>query len=327
MNQLFLPALKGFGAAGVALALAVPVTALAQGYPDRPVKVIVGFAPGGSSDTVARLVGQKLAPLLGQPVVVENKPGAGGVLGADLVAKAPGDGYSLLLAVSGHATAAAMMKKLPFEPVKDFAWITMLTTYPFVFATSPQAPFKSLPELIARAKAQAGKLTYSSVGVGSAHHLVGEWFNAETGANLLHVPFRGGAATLVEVIAGRVDIMVETATLALPHIQGGKLRALAVTSRHPVEVLPGVPTVNQIVPGFEYQSWLGVAAPAATPAAVVERLNREIRRVLDQPDVRQRLAELGGGAAPTSPETMRAEVESQIARWQRLVESRGIEKQ
>lgn len=327
MNQLFLPALKGFGAAGVALAFAVPLTALAQSYPERPVKVIVGFAPGGSSDTIARLVGQKLAPLLGQPVVVENKPGAGGVLGADLVAKAPGDGYSLLLAVSGHATAAAMMKKLPFEPVKDFAWITMLTTYPFVFATSPQAPFKSLPELIARAKAQAGKLTYSSVGVGSAHHLLGEWFNAETGANLLHVPFRGGASTLVEVLAGRVDIMVETATLALPHIQGGKLRALAVTSRQPVEVLPGVATVNQIVPGFEYQSWLGVAAPAATPAAVVERLNRDIRRVLDQPDVRQRLAELGGGAAPTSPETMRAEVESQIARWQRLVESRGIEKQ
>lgn len=327
MNELFLPALKGFGAAGVALALAVPVIAPAQSYPDRPVKVIVGFAPGGSSDTVARLVGQKLASLLGQPVVVENKPGAGGVLGADLVAKAPGDGYSLLLAVSGHATAAAMMKKLPFEPVKDFAWITMLTTYPFVFATSPQAPFKSLPELIARAKAQAGKLTYSSVGVGSAHHLVGEWFNAETGANLLHVPFRGGASTLVEVLAGRVDIMIETATLALPYIQGGKLRALAVTSRQPVEVLPGVPTVNQIVPGFEYQSWLGVAAPAATPAAVIERLNRDIRRVLDQSDVRQRLAELGGGAAPTSPETMRAEVESQIARWQRLVESRGIEKQ
>ena len=327
MNQLLRPALNGFGAAGVVLALAVPLTTLAQSYPDRPVKVIVGFAPGGSSDTVARLVGQKLAPLLGQPVVVENKPGAGGVLGADLVAKAPGDGYSLLLAVSGHATAAAMMKKLPFEPVKDFAWITMLTTYPFVFATRPQAPFKSLPDLIARAKTQAGKFTYSSVGVGSAHHLVGEWFNAETGANLLHVPFRGGASTLVEVLAGRVDIMVETATLALPHIQGGKLRALAVTSRQPVEVLPGVPTVNQIVPGFEYQSWLGVAAPAATPAAVVERLNRDIRRVLDQPDVRQRLAELGGGAAPTSPETMRAEVESQIARWQRLVESRGIEKQ
>jgi len=308
--------------------VAVPaVTQAQQVYPDRPVKIIVGFAPGGSSDTVARLLAQKLTPMLGQPVVVENKPGAGGVLGADLVAKAPGDGYALLLAVSGHATAAAMMKKLPFEPVKDFAWITTLTTYPFVFATVPQAPFKSLPELIARAKAQPGKLSYSSVGVGSAHHLVGEWFNAETGADLLHVPFRGGTSTLVEVLAGRIDIMVETVTLALPHIQGGKLRALAVTSHQPVDFLPGIPPANQTVPGFEFQSWLGVAAPAATPAAVVTRLNREIHRVLEQPDMRQRLADLGGAAAPISPEAMRTQVETEIARWQKLVESRGIEKQ
>lgn len=326
MNQRLLKALKWLGAA-VALALVAPVSALAQGYPDRPVKIIVGFAPGGSSDTVARLLAQRLTPMLGQPVVVENKPGAGGVLGADLVAKAPGDGYALLLAVSGHATAAAMMKKLPFEPVKDFAWITTLTTYPFVFATVPQAPFKSLPDLIARAKAQPGKLSYSSVGVGSAHHLVGEWFNAETGADLLHVPFRGGTATLIEVLAGRIDIMVETVTLALPHIQGGKLRALAVTSHQPVDFLPGVATVNQVVPGFEFQSWLGVAAPAATPAAVVERLNRDIHRVLEQPDMRQRLAELGGAAAPISPETMRAQVEAEVVRWRRLVESRGIERQ
>ena len=326
MNQRLLNALKWLGAA-VALALVAPAGTLAQGYPDRPVKIIVGFAPGGSSDTVARLLAQRLTPLLGQPVVVENKPGAGGVLGAEIVAKAPADGHALLLAVSGHSTAAAMMKKLPFEPVKDFAWITTLTTYPFVFATVPHALFKSLPELIARAKAQPGKLSYSSVGVGSAHHLVGEWFNAETGADLLHVPFRGGTSTLIEVLAGRIDIMVETVTLALPHIQGGKLRALAVTSHQPVDFLPGVPSANQTVPGFEFQSWLGVAAPPATPAAVVERLNRDIHRVLEQPDMRQRLAELGGKAAPISPEAMRAQVETEVTRWQRLVESRGIERQ
>ena len=326
MNQRLLKALQWRGAV-VALALAVPACALAQGYPDRPVKIIVGFAPGGSSDTVARLLAQRLSPLLGQPVVVDNKPGAGGVLGADFVAKAPGDGYALLLAVSGHATAAAMVKKLPFEPVKDFAWVTTLTTYPMVFATAPQAPIKSLPDLIARAKAQPGKLSYSSVGVGSGHHLVGEWFNAETGADLLHVPFRGGTSPLIDVLAGRVDIMIETITLALPLIQGGKLRALAVTSHQPVDFLPGVPTANQTVPGFEFQSWLGIAAPPATPAAVVERLNRDIHRVLDLPDMRQRLADLGGGAAPTSPEAMRAQVETEVARWRRLVESRGIERQ
>jgi len=327
MNPLLITALKWSGATGVVLALTGPTSVLAQSYPDRPVKIIVGFAPGGSSDIVARLLAQKLAPLLGQPIVVENKPGAGGVLGADIVAKAPADGYALLLAVSGHATAAAMMKKLPFEPVKDFAWVTTLTTYPFVFAAVPQAPFKTLPELIARSKTQPGKLSYSSVGVGSAHHLVGEWFNAETGADLLHVPFRGGTSTLVEVLGGRIDIMVETVTLALPHIQAGKLRALAVTSHQPVDFLPGVPSANQTVPGFEFQSWLGVAAPAATPAAVVGRLNREIHRVLEQADMRQRLAELGGAAAPVAPETMRAQVETEVARWQRLVESRGIERQ
>ncbi|HEV2007284.1 MAG TPA: tripartite tricarboxylate transporter substrate-binding protein, partial [Burkholderiales bacterium] len=155
---------------GVGLAFATSVTALAQTYPDRPVKIVVGFAPGGSSDIVARLVAQKLSPLLGQPVVVDNKPGAGGMLGADVVAKSPGDGYTLLLAVSGHATGAAIMKKLPFEPVNDFAWITMLTTYPFVIATRAQSPIQTLPDLIAAAKAQPGRLTYSSAGVGTAHH-------------------------------------------------------------------------------------------------------------------------------------------------------------
>src|SRR5688500_15076825 len=165
--------------------------AFAQTYPDRPVRLIVGFPPGGSSDTVARVVAQSLAPLLGQPVVVENKPGAGGVIGSDLVAKAAPDGYTLLLATAGHSTAAAMMAKLPFDAVRDFAWITTVTTYPFVIATAADSPIKSLPDMVARAKAAPGKLSYSSAGVGTSHHLLGEWLAAEAGIEMLHVPFHG----------------------------------------------------------------------------------------------------------------------------------------
>ena len=311
----------------VCLALAIPATAFAQTYPERGLRIIVGFAPGGSSDIVARLVAQKLAPLIGQQVVVENKPGAGGMSGADFVAKAPADGYTLLLAVSGHATGAAIMKSLPFDPVKDFAWVTMLTTYPFIIATRAQGTIRTLPELIAQAKAQPGRLSYASAGVGTAHHLLGEWFNAAAGIDMIHVPFRGGSSPLIEALGGRIDVMFETATLALPNVQSGKLVALAVSARQPVDFLPGVPTISQFAPGVDYQSWLGIAAPAATPPAIIERLNRELHKVLEQPDVRQRLAALGGAAAPTSPAAMRAEVEGQIVRWQRLVDARGIEKQ
>lgn len=301
--------------------------AFAQDYPNRPLRLIVGFAPGGSGDIVARVVAQHLAPLLGQPVVVENKPGAGGMIGADLVAKAPPDGHTLLLPPSGHATGAAIMKKLPFEPVKDFAWITTITTYPFIIATRTESQLKSLSDVIARAKAEPGKITYSSVGVGSAGHLLGEWLSAEGRIQLLHVPFKGGTTPLTEVQAGRVDLMFDTITLTLPHVKAGRLHAVAVTSREPVEYLPNVPVAAQILPGYVFQSWLGIAAPAATPVAIVERLNRELHRVLGQPEMQKRLADLGGAAAPVTPEAMRARVASEINHWQRLVESRGIEKQ
>lgn len=320
MNPLWL-------AATLILVLAAPVTAPAQDYPNRPVRLIVGFAPGGSGDTVARIVAQLLAPLLGQPVVVENKPGAGGLIGAEFVAKAAPDGHTLLLLPSGHSTAAAIMRKLPFEPVKDFAWISTITTYPFVIATRPESQFRSLSDVIARGRAEPGKISYSSVGIGTAGHLLGEWFSAEGRVQLLHVPFRGGTTPLIEVQTGRVDLMFDTITLTLPHIRAGRLRALAITSRQPADFLPDVPVAAQTVPGFVFQSWLGIAAPAATPAAVVERLNRELRRVLGEPDMQKRLADLGGVAAPVTPDTMREQVASEIEHWRRLVESRGIEKQ
>jgi tripartite-type tricarboxylate transporter receptor subunit TctC len=306
------------------LLLLFPASILAQGYPDRPVRIVVGFPPGGSSDTVARVVAQHLSPLLGQPVVVENKPGAGGVIGSDQVAKAAPDGHTLLLATAGHSTAAAMMQKLPFDAVEDFAWITTVTTYPFAIATGADSNIKDLPDLIAKAKAAPGKITYSSAGVGTSHHLLGEWLSSLAGIEMNHIPFKGGTSPLTEVLSGRVDVMIETMTLVLPHMKSGKLRGLAVTSPEPKDYLPEVPPASRTVPGLVFQSWLGIAAPAGTPSSLVKRLNTDLRKVLAEPEVQKRLAALGGGAAPVSPEEMRSQVRSEIERWKKLVDGRNI---
>lgn len=314
-------------AAAVAAAATWAAAASAQTFPDRPLKLVVGFPPGGSSDTVARVVGERLSASLGQPVVVENRPGAGGVTASDFVARAPKDGYTLLLATAGHSTAAAMRRELPFEPVRDFTWISTITTYPFVIAAAPASPFSSLGDLIRAARAAPGKITYTSAGIGTAHHLLAEWISSEAGIEMVHVPFKGGTSPLMEVVAGRVDVMFETMTLTLPQIKAGKLKALAVTSPDPVDFLPGVPPADATVKGIVLQSWLGLAGPAGLPPAVLERLNRELRAALEQPEVKKRLADLGGQAAPVAPDAMRAQVEREIQRWKGLVASRNIERQ
>jgi tripartite-type tricarboxylate transporter receptor subunit TctC len=308
------------------LLMCFALSAAAQSYPDRPVRIVVGFPPGGSSDTVARVVAQHLAPLLGQPVVVENKPGAGGVIGSDQVAKAAPDGHTLLLATAGHSTAAAMMQKLPFDAVKDFAWISTVTTYPFAIATAADSKIKNLPDLIAKAKAAPGKITYSSAGVGTSHHLLGEWLSSLAGIEMNHIPFKGGTSPLTEVLAGRVDVMIETMTLVLPHMKSGRLRGLAVTSPEAKDYLPDVPPASKSVPGLVFQSWLGIAAPAGTPGAIVDSLNKNLRKTLAVPEVQQRLAALGGGAAPVSPEQMREQVQTEIERWKKLVADRDIQR-
>lgn len=310
-----------------ALLFTVSAGASAQAFPERPIRLVVGFPPGGSSDTVARVVAQYLSPRLGQPVVVENRPGAGGVIGSDAVAKAAPDGHTLLLATAGHSTAAAMMQKLPFDALKDFAWVSTITTYPFAIATGTDSSIRSFEDLVARAKGSPGKLTYASAGVGTSHHLLGEWLSTEAGIELVHVPFKGGVSPLTEVMAGRVDVMIETITLVLPHIKSGKLRGLAVTSPEAKPYLPEVPPVARTLPAIVFQSWLGIAAPAGTPPAIVQRLNTELRAVLAEPEVQQRLATLGGGAAPVTPEAMRSQVAGEIERWKTLVDTRRIERQ
>ena len=315
----------------LACSMALPQAAYAQSrvasYPDRPLRFLVGFAPGGSGDIVARLTAQKMMASLGQPVVVENRVGAGGAIAADFVAKAPPDGYNWVLLPSGHATQGAMMKSLPYDPVKDFAWISTLTTYPMILAVSPGSQISTLAELIRLAKQSPGKLTYSSVGMGTGHHLLGEWLNAEAGMELTHVPFKGGTAAMTEVLAGRVDLMIETITLALPHVRSGKMRGLAVSSRRPLAALPAVPAASDTLPAIEYESWLGIAVAPGTPAEIVARLNAEVRKALALPDIQRQLADLGGGAAPSSPEEFRARVERDITRFRAIVDTRKIERQ
>ncbi|OVZ57287.1 hypothetical protein CDO44_19540 [Pigmentiphaga sp. NML080357] len=315
-------ALAAAGLLGAALA----VPALAQGtYPARPVKLLVGFAAGGGSDVVARLVGKALGERLGQPVVVENRAGDGGNIASAQVAKSEPDGHTLVLMTSGHGTNAAMRKDLPFEPVKGFSWISTLTTYPLTLAVAPASPIKSFEDFVHRIKTEKDRYTYTSVGVGTAMHLVGEWIMAESGGSALHVPFKGGAGPMTELLAGRVDVMIDTMTNTAPLFKANRVRLLATTAPANVQALPGVPSVADTLPAIVFESWLGIAAPAGTPADVVARLNRELRAVLDTPAVRQQLVDWGGSPRASSPEEFQARVENDIRRLRAVVVQRNIQ--
>jgi len=298
--------------------------AAAEPWPARPIRLLVGFAPGGSSDVVARLLAQRLQPLLPQPVVVENRVGAGGLLAAEAVSKAAPDGLSWILLPSGHASQAAMLRKMPIDAIDGLAFVGTLTVYPMFVAVAPDSPIRSLKDLVERSRAAPGKLSFSSVGVGTAHHLIGEWINAESGTDLVHVPYKGSAAAFTDVSTGRVDVMIETATAALPWIRSGKLRAIAVTSAPGRSPEPGVPIASETIGGLEYESWLGVATTPGTPAPIVERISQAVRTVLAQPEVAQRLEDLGGRSSPSSPDAFRERVQRDIARFRRIVSSRNI---
>ena len=310
-----------------AVALAAVATASAQDYPSRPLRFYVGFAPGGSTDIVSRLLAQRLQERLGQPVVVEQKVGATGVIAQDAVAKGAPDGYTLVLLTGGHPTSAVMMKSLPYDPVKDFGMISIVTQYPMAISVLPDSQVKSLADLIARAKAAPGKVSFSSAGVGSLHHLLGEWLNIEAGTEMIHVPFKGAAPAFTELLAGRIDVMIETMTFSSVQIKSGRMRPLALSTASRSPGFPDVPTIAETLPGIEAQSWLGIVTSPGTPQPVIDRLNRELRAILAEPAVQQRLADLGGEAYPTSPEEMRARIAREIARWARVVEVRKIERQ
>jgi tripartite-type tricarboxylate transporter receptor subunit TctC len=306
-----------------ALGISLPAQAAAEDFPAKPIRIIIGFPPGGNADLVARLMSQKMPDMLGQPVIVENKPGAGGAIASSFVAKAAPDGYTLLLALGAFTAQGAMQKALPFDPVRDFSWISLLGTYAFVVGVKSDSPYRTLAELIAQAKRNPGKMHFPGP-LGTLYHLSGEMFNSMAGTDIVHIPYRGGSDAVTELLGGRMDVIFEAVATALPHIQSGTIRALAVTSKDPVRSLPNVPPVSETIPRFDVTSFVGMAGPAGMPPAVVDRLNRDIRRFLELSDIQQRFYEWGGQAAPSTPAEMRSHVETEIQKWKEVVKARNI---
>lgn len=293
-------------------------------YPSRPIRMLIGGPPASSADISGRLLTTKLSERLGQPIIVENKPGGSGAVAALEVVRAEPDGHTLLITASWHSLAAAIKKTLPYDSLNDFTFVSTFMTYGMLVGVRPDSPFKRLEELIAHGKANPGKLTFYSVGPGSAHHLVGEWINALTGAEMVHVPYKGSPAALIDIIAGRVDVMVDTMTFGLAQVAGGKVRALAITSRDPLPALPGVPSIASLLPELEYESWIGVLGPRNMPRRVTDRIHRGVQEVIAMPDVSARIRDLGALPRGSSPEEFRTRSEREIARFKTIVAARRI---
>ncbi|HVF64138.1 MAG TPA: tripartite tricarboxylate transporter substrate binding protein [Casimicrobiaceae bacterium] len=306
------------------LGLAASV-ATAQSWPAKPIRYVVPFAPGGTTDILGRTVAEKLSVVLGQPVVVENKPGAGGGVGAEYTSKQPADGYTIMGGtISTHAINASLYKNLGYDPVRDFAPITLLARLPNMLVVNPNVPAKDVKELIALLKANPGKYSFASAGNGTSQHLSGELFKTMTGVDIQHVPYKGSPPALADVVGGNVAITFDNITTAWPLVKGGKLRALAVTTAQRSSVAPDVPTLAEAgLAGYEVGSWQGVFAPAGTPPDIVRRLNAEIVKIMNAPDVRERLIGLGAEPAPNTPEQFQAMVRSEVAKWAEVVRKSG----
>jgi len=306
----------------IAVAL-LPIRAQADGWPTaRPIRFIIPYPPGGASDVTARILGAKLSESLKTPVVVENRPGANGIIALEAVAKADPDGFTILMANLGpNAINAVVYKKLPYDPVKSFSPITLTTIVPQVLLVTPKLHIKTVQELIAYAKTHPGKATFASAGVGSSNHLSGELFNAMAGIKMLHVPYKGDAPSMVDVMAGVVDVALPTVIAATPNINS----AVAVTSSKRVPSLPDLPTVSESgLPGFEAVSWGGVMAPAGTPTTIINRLNVEINSILKQPDVAQKLTSIGAQIVASTPEEFAAYLRSEIDKWGKVARDNNI---
>jgi tripartite-type tricarboxylate transporter receptor subunit TctC len=303
-----------------------PLAANAQAWPTRqPIKFIVVYPAGGASDVTARMIATKLSESIGQSVVVENKPGANGIIATEYVAKAAPDGYTILMANLGpNAINPVVYKKLPYDAVKDFSPITLTTIVPQIIVVAPTQPINSIAELIAYSKANPGKVTFASAGNGSSNHLSGELFNAMAGIKMEHVPYKGDAPGLVDVMSGQVTVALPTAIAAAPFVRSGQLRALAVTSNKRLASFPDIPTVAETVPGFESVSWGGVMAPAGTPPAIINRLNSEILKILKMPDVAEKLKGFGAETVGSTPKQFETYVKSEIAKWGKVARDNNV---
>ena len=296
----------------------------AETYPTHPVRIIVGFAAGSTTDTLARLIGQWLSQRLGQQFIIENRPGAGGNVGAEAVVRSTPDGYTLLMVPPAVAANAALYPHLNFDFIRDTDPVAGVVRVPNVVEVNPAVPVKSIPELIAYAKANPGTLSFASAGIGTASHLAGQLFNKMTGANLTHVPYRGDGPAMADLVAGHVQVGFATMTASIGFIRAGKLRPLAVTTTTPSPALPEVPTVAEFVPGFEASSWFGVAAPKDTPDAIVESLNREINAGLADPTIKARLADMGGMLLTGSPADFAKLIAAETDKWGKVIREAGI---
>ena len=301
----------------------------ASGYPSRPIRLIVPFPPGGSTDILARALGEKLAQGLGQPVVIDNRPGAAGSIGAEAAARAAPDGHTLMMGHLGTlAVNPAIYKSLPYDPVKSFAPVSLMAIVPSVLVVNPSLPVTSAAELIAYAKAHPGKLAYGSAGNGSTSHLTTEYFKLVTGTDILHVPYKGVGPMLTDLVSGQLSMGLNGAPSVMVHIHSGRLRALAVTSLKRLEALSQVPTLDEAgLRGFDASGWYGVVAPAGTPQAIVGRLNGEIARAIQSAELRSRLEAEGALAAPGTPEEFAALIRAEIARWDTVLKRAGVQAQ
>lgn len=307
---------------------ASPLSLLAQTYPDHPIKILQGFAAGGNADTIARLIGTEIGKAFNQPVVVEAQTGAGGTIASSTVGRAKPDGYTLLLATGGHAVAGALYNNLSYQTVNSFEMVSTVTFFPFLVVTGADSKYRSLQDLLAAAKATPDGIGYGSAGIGSTHHLAGELLAKMAGVSLLHVPYRGDAASVSAALAGDVPCIIVPPTAVLGNIKAGKLRALATTGSQRWPGLPDVPTVaEQGVAGYDVRSWAGLMTPAGTPRAVIDKLNAETLKALKLPHVKAKLEDIGGEARGSTPEEMKTMVASELQRWIQVVSDAKITKQ
>jgi tripartite-type tricarboxylate transporter receptor subunit TctC len=311
-------------AAGAAALPAVSRIAWAEAYPTRPVRLIAPVAPAGASDITARLIGQWLSERLGQQFVIDNRPGGGNNIGTEAVVRAPADGYTLLMAATPNAVNATLYDKLSFNFLRDIAPVASIIRAPYVMAVNPTVAAKTIPEFIAYAKANPGKLSMGSTGTGSGAHMAGELFKMMAGVDMVHVPYRGGGAGLTDLLGGQVQVMFVSTVSSIEHIKTGRLRALAVTAAMRSDALPDIPTVAEFAPGYEASAWFGVGAPKATPAEVIGKLNKEINAALADPKMKARLADLGGTVLPGTPADFGKLIADETEKWGKVVKFTGI---
>jgi tripartite-type tricarboxylate transporter receptor subunit TctC len=314
-----------FSAALLALAALGAPSAQAADWPNKPITLVVPFAPGGTTDIVARAVGQKLGDALGQPVIVDNRAGAGGTLAAGLVARAPADGYTFLLATIAHAIAPSIYNNLPYNFERDLTPVGLVTTTPNVLIVNPKLPVQSVAELVAYIKAHPGQVNFGSAGNGSTEHMSGELFRSMTQTQITHVPYKGGAPMMLDLTGGQIQMAIETSPSAVPHVRAGKVRALAVTTLQRSPAYPGVPTLDESgLPGYNVSTWYALMAPSATPPAIVERMNAELNKVLHDPDLLKRFDEQGVSAGDMPLKDMPAFIRDETTKWGQVAKSAGL---